>query len=118
MIVKNISTRNCSINKSVQIDVNTPDVNDGFILPNQVLDLSNSLSDFELSASEQFKNSIYSGELILVIDGVELDTSRSIEVYDSGTSEWAKNYKPDVSDSNLRAGIAGGFIYAKNCKIG
>jgi len=43
MIVKNISESNYFINKSVQIDVNTIDENDGYVLPNQTLDLSKSL---------------------------------------------------------------------------
>ena len=118
MKVKNISAQNFAINKSVQIGINTPDVNDGLVLVGQVLDLSLSLSDTALIASTQLQDGIYSGALVLVIDGDELSLSRSIEVYDSGASEWAKIYKEDVGNSNTRAGIAGGFIYAKNCKIG
>ena len=118
MKVKNISAQSFAINKSVQIDINTPDANDGLVLVGQVLDLSLSLSDTALMSSNQLQEGIYSGALVLVIDDEELSQQRSIEVYDSGSSEWAKTYKQDVSDSNLRAGIAGGFIYAKNCKIG
>ena len=69
MNVKNTTTGNISINKSVQIDVNTMDVNDGYVLPSQVLDLTKSMSSLDLMESEQLKDAIYSGGLIFVIDG-------------------------------------------------
>ena len=118
MIVKNTTTDNYPINKSVQIDVNTIDENDGYVLPGQSLDLSNSLSDTAISESEQVKEGIYSGSLVLVIDGEELTQSESIEIYKTGTGGWASIYEPQVSEANLRAGIAQGFLYVKNCKIG
>ena len=40
MIVKNTTNVAISINKAVQIDVYTPDVNDGLILAGQTIDLS------------------------------------------------------------------------------
>lgn len=118
MIVKNITASNISINKSVQIDVNTPNVNDGYVLPSQILDLSKSLNMLDLSTSQELENSILSGDLILVVDGVEIDTIDSIRIYESGSVQWAKIFNPIVSQDNLFEGIASGFIYAKNCLIG
>lgn len=118
MQVKNTTSESFAINKSVQIDVNTPDLNDGYILASQTLDLSNSLSLFELTVSEELKSGIYSGSLVFVVDGLELDQNQSIEVYDSGATSWAKIFNPAVSESNLYEGLASGFIYAKNCLIG
>ena len=118
MNVKNTTTGNISINKSVQIDVNTMDVNDGYVLPSQVLDLTKSMSSLDLMESEQLKDAIYSGGLIFVIDGYEIDQQQSIEVYESGATQWAKLFNPVISRTNLYEGLASGFIYAKNCLIG
>ena len=118
MIVKNITLENISINKSVQIDVNTMDPNDGYILPSQTIDLSNSMTSLDLMESEQLKEAIYSGSLIFVIDGYEVDQQQSIEVYESGATQWAKLFNPIISKTNLYEGLASGFIYAKNCLIG
>ncbi len=43
MEVKNKSLENYPINKSVQIDVSNPDINDGYILPDQTLELTKSI---------------------------------------------------------------------------
>ena len=118
MIVKNLSSNNYPINKSVQIDLNTIDPNDGYILAGQTLDLSKSITDIELAESLELKNGLLSGDLILVVEGEELTQSQSVEFYNSGPSEWAKTYNSEVNATNLRAGIAQGFIYAINCKIG
>ena len=118
MIVKNISAESYAINKSVQIDVNTPDPNDGLILAGQTLDLSLSINDTELLASEQLNDGLVAGILVLVVEGDELSQNRSLEIYHAGAGEWANIYDTAVSESNLRAGIAQGFIYAINCKIG
>ena len=118
MIVKNTTIENVAINKSVQIDVGTPDPEDGYVLPSQTLDLSKSLSTTDLLRSEQIKNSIYSGDLIYVVDGLEVDQSQSIQIYESGATQWAKIFNPVISKTNLYEGLASGFIYAKNCLIG
>ena len=52
MIIKNITTDSISINKSVQIDIYTADVNDGLVLPSQILDLSKSLTNNEIANCE------------------------------------------------------------------
>ena len=88
MVVKNITTESVSINKSVQIDVNTIDVNDGYVLEGQTLDLSLSLTPFDLLESEQLKTNIYDGNLVFVISGVELTTPQCIQVYESGFSRY------------------------------
>ena len=118
MEVKNKSLENYPINKSVQIDVSNPDSNDGYILPDQTLDLTKSIGLSELSFSEELRNGIYSGDLVFVIDGFELEQNQSIEIYDSGATQWAKIFNPVVSQSNLYEGLASGFLYAKNCVIG
>ena len=118
MIVKNITLENIAINKSIQIDVNTPDANDGYVLPSQTLDLSKSLTVLDLLNSEQLKTAIYAGDLIYVVDGIEVDQTQSIQIYESGATQWAKIFNPVISKTNLYEGIAGGFIYAKNCLIG
>lgn len=118
MIIKNTTNQNITINKSVQIDVNTPDSNDGYILPSQILDLTKSLSVIDLLNSQELKEGIYSGDLIFVVDGIEVDKSQSIEIYDSGATIWAKVFNPVISKSNLYEGLASGFIYTKNCLIG
>lgn len=88
MVVKNITTESVSINKSVQIDVNTMDANDGYVLASQTLDLSLSLTPFDLLESEQLKTNIYDGNLVFVIGGVQLTTSQCIQVYESGFSRY------------------------------
>jgi len=88
MVVKNITTESVSINKSVQIDVNTIDVNDGYVLAGQTLDLGLSLTPFDLLESEQLKTNIYDGNLVFVINGIELNTAQCIQVYESGFSRY------------------------------
>ena len=118
MYVKNKTLENYAINKAVQIDVNTPNLNDGYVLPNQKVDLSKSLTVIELLLSEQLKKGIYSGNLVFVVDNIEVNNQQSIEIYESGAAEWAKIFNPVISKSNLYEGLASGFIYAKNCLIG
>ena len=118
MQVKNKTLENYHINKSVQIDVNTPDAYDGYILPEQTIDLSKSLSVIDLLLSEELKDGIYSGALVFVVDNIEVSTDQSIEIYESGATQWAKIFNPVISINNLYEGIASGFIYAKNCLIG
>ena len=118
MRVKNITAQNYAINKSVQIDVNTPNANDGYILPNQTLDLSKSLRFSDLMYSEELKEGIYSGSLIFVVNNLEIDQVQSVQIYDAGVSEWAKIFDPEISQTNLYEGLANGFLYVKNCLIG
>lgn len=118
MRVQNLTDQNYAINKSVQIDVNTPDPNDGVILPNQILDLTKSMTLFSLMDNEQLREGIYSGDLVFVVTGLPVEQSRSVEIYESGPSQWATVFDPEISKSNLYEGIASGFIYAKNCLIG
>tara|TARA_R110002020_G_C15848277_1_gene735873 strand:+ start:172 stop:528 length:357 start_codon:yes stop_codon:yes gene_type:complete len=118
MKVKNKTLENYPINKSVQIGVSTPDINDGYILPSQTLELTKSISLTDLMFNESLKEGIYSGGLVFVIDGFELEQNQSIEIYDSGITTWAKIFNPIVSKSNLYEGLASGFFYVKNCVIG
>ncbi len=87
MNVKNTTTESYAINKLVQINISTPDVNDGYLLANQALELSNSLTVTEIMDSEQLKEGIYSGSLIFVVDGIEVTRDRSIEIYQSGPDQ-------------------------------
>lgn len=118
MIIKNITTGSIPINKSVQIDIYTADVNDGLVLPSQILDLSKSLTNNEIVNDQVLKAAVYAGEIIFVVDGIELDQMHSIEVYDSGPTQWAKIFNPVISKHNLYEGLASGFLYVKNCLIG
>ena len=118
MIVKNKTTESIFINKCVQIDVNTPDPNDGYILPSQSLDLSKSLSDSEIMDNLSLSHCIHAGELVFVVDGLELEQGESIEIYDAGPAYWATTFNSVVSKFNLREGLALGFLYVKNCLIG
>jgi len=118
MKVKNLTDQNYAINKSVQIDINTPNANDGYILPNQILDLSESLRLSDLMHSEELKEGIYSGSLIFVVNNLETDQVQSVQIYDAGVSEWAKIFNPKISKANLYEGLANGFLYVKNCLIG
>ena len=118
MIIKNITTDSISINKSVQIDIYTADANDGLVLPSQILDLSKSLTNNEIVNDQVLKAAVYAGEIIFVVDGIELDQMHSIEVYDSGPTQWAKIFNPVISKHNLYQGLASGFLYVKNCLIG
>jgi hypothetical protein len=118
MKVKNLTAQKFAINKTVQIDTNTPNADDGYILPGQVLDLSKSLTFFNLADSEQLRQGIYSGELVFVINGLESEQAESVQVYDAGVSEWAKIFDPKISQTNLYEGLASGFLYVKNCLIG
>jgi len=118
MKVKNVTEQNYAINKAVQIDVNTPNENDGYILPDQTLDLAKSLTLNELESSEQLREGVNSGALVFVINGLEIDQSESMQIYESGSSEWAKIFIPEINQSNLYEGLASGFLYVKNCLIG
>ena len=118
MEVKNKTLENYAINKSVQIDVNTPDANDGYILPEQTIDLSKSLTVLDLLSSEELKAGIHSGDLVFVVNNLEVNQTQSMEIYDSGATQWAKIFNDAVSKSNLYEGLSSGFIYAKNCLIG
>jgi len=118
MIVKNISETNYFINKSVQIDLNTIDENDGYVLPSQTLDLSKSLSTIDIMNSDELKQGVFDGYLVFVINDYVLNTLESIELYNSGPSEWSKIYDENSSKSNLYYALASGFMYVKNCLIG
>jgi len=118
MKVKNVTGTNYAINKTVQIDVNTPNINDGYILPDQTLDLTKSLTLAELDSAQQLRDGLKSGSLVFVINGLQVDQSESIQIYESGHSEWAKIFVPEINQSNLYEGLASGFLYVKNCLIG
>lgn len=118
MKVKNTTGSNYPINKSVQVDVNTISADDGVVLPGQTLDLAKSMSLFEMMDNHQIRDGIYSGDLVFVVAGSPLEQTRSVEVYDSGPSNWAKVFDETQSNTNLRAGISQGSIYAINCRIG
>ena len=118
MIVKNTTEDNIYINKSVQVDINTINENDGIILPSQTLDLAKSLTNNEIVNDQILKAAVYSGDIVFVVDGMELDQMHSIEVYDSGPTQWAKIFNPVISKHNLYEGLASGFLYVKNCLIG
>ena len=118
MNVKNTTTESYAINKLVQINLSTPDENDGYLLANQTLDLIDSLTVLDIMESEQLKEGIYNGSLIFVVDGIEVEGTRNVEIYESGPTQWARIFNPVISKSNLYEGLAGGFIYAKNCLIG
>ena len=117
MIVKNISAQSVKINKSVQIDLDTPNNDDGLILAGQTIDLSISLSRTELEQSSQIKEAIESGLLILVVNGVEETKEQSLEVL-KNPAIWRQAFNERDSKSALYAGIASGFLYVKNCLIG
>ena len=118
MIVKNKSTGNYPINKSIQVSLDSPSNDDGYILPGQEIDLSKSISVIDLLDSSELRDGIYSGDLVFVVDNIEVDQSQSIDIYNSGATQWAKIFNPVISKYNLYEGIASGFIYAKNCLIG
>ena len=118
MIVKNTTAEPYAINKSVQVDVGTPDENDGYVLPAQALELSTSMNANDLITSEQLRDGVFAGKLVFVVDGNELDTTQSIQIYNSGPTSWAKIFNPEISETNLFEGMASGFIYARNCQVG
>ena len=118
MIVRNTTGKTISINQSVQTDVYTPDENDGLILAGQTIDLSKSLNNRELIEHQQLREALNQGDLVLVVGGLELLQSDSLEVYNTGESAIAKTFDPVISKTNLYQGLASGFIYAKNCLIG
>ena len=118
MIVKNTTQDSIPLNGAVQIDVQTPDNDDGYVLPGQTVDLSKSMTATEIQEHEQLREAINAGTLVFVVDGVEQLQSRSVSIYNSGAGEWAKAFDDDLSNQNLRAGISSGFIYAIECRIG
>lgn len=118
MIVKNTTGSPYPISSSVQTGVDSPDANDGVVLAGQTLDLSVSMDLMNLIESQELKDGIESGDLVLIVGGQELDSNQSTEIYNSGPAVWAKNFSSEVIQSNLYEGIASGFMYVKNCLIG
>ncbi len=118
MIVKNISNAAIPINGSVQIGVNTPDPNDGLVLVGQTLNLSLSLDDFDLMQSENFKDAIESGDLVMVTGSQPLTQEESMVIYAAGVGEWAEIFNPEVSKSILYGGFVTGALYVNKCFIG
>ena len=118
MIVKNKSSQNISINKSVQIDVNTPDEDDGLVLVGQTLDLSISLRPNDLAENEDLEISFKNGDLVLVVDGEELRQDQTLAVYYGGASVWATVFNPDLQKRSLYEGIAKGFLYPETVSVG
>ncbi len=117
MIVKNISANSIKINKAVQIDLNTTSADDGLVLAGQTIDLSISISRIEIEESEQIKEALLAGSLVLVVSGIEETKEHSLEIF-GNPSIWRKTFDEEESRAFLYAGIASGFIYAKNCLIG
>jgi len=118
MIVKNISNAPIPINGSVQIGVNDPDPNDGLVLAGQTLNLSLSLDQFELMESDQLKNAIVDGDLVLVTGLQPLNQQDSVLIYSAGPGEWADIFNPEVSKSILYGGFVTGALYVNKCFIG
>jgi len=118
MVVKNITEESLPINKSVQIDIDTPDTEDGLILAGQTLDLSKSINNFELMESLELRDHIFNGGLVFVISGTELSTNESKSLYYGGPTKWGEVFNEDLQKLKVYEGIASGFIYAKNCLIG
>ena len=118
MNIKNVSSESIFINKSVQIDINTPHINDGYILEGQTIDLSKSMTYIEINSNQEFKKGINNGDLVFVLNGLETDNAQTLEIYNYGLSQWAEIFNPVISKSNLYEGLASGFIYVKNCLIG
>ena len=88
MKVKNKTVYPYPINSSVQINVNTLDVNDGYVLAGQTLDLSTSLSMKDILNSDDVQNGIYEGIIVFVVDQKELTTEESIEFWNGGPAVW------------------------------
>ncbi len=118
MIVKNTTSETYYINGSVQIDVNTPDANDGSILAGQTLDLCLSMNHFDLMQSEDLKEGIESGSIVLVTGPQPLTQQESKVIYDAGAGEWADIFNPAVSKSILYGGFVSGTLYVNKCLIG
>ena len=118
MKVKNTTQQSFAINKSVQIDVQTPDANDGYVLAGQTLDLSKSLTMTDLLESDQIRDGIYSGDLIFVVDGMDMTQDRSIEIYNSGDTEWSNTFNEDIKKRNLNIAVASGFLYIGEFRVG
>ena len=118
MIVKNISNEPIPINGSVQVGVNDPDPNDGLVLSGQTLDLSLSLNQFEEMQSEEKKNAIESGSLVLVTGSEPLTKKESMVVYSAGPGKWADIFNPEVSKAILYGGFVAGTLYVNKCFIG
>ena len=118
MIVKNTTEDNIYINKSVQVDINTVNENDGIILPSQTLDLAKSLTNNEIVNDQALKAAVYSGDIVFVIEEVELSKSESIEIYESGPSEWSKIFNPVIAKDKLYESLGSGYLYVRNFLIG
>ncbi len=118
MTVKNVTSESLPVNKSVQVNLNTPDNNDGLVLAGQTLDLSKSINNFELMESLELREHIFNGDLVFVISGTELSPLQSQAIYDSGPAKWGEVFNTELQKLKVYEGIASGFIYAKNCLIG
>lgn len=118
MIVKNISNASIPINGAVQIGVNDPDPNDGLVLVGQTLNLSLSLDQFDLMQSENLKDAIEAGDLVLVTGSQPLTQQESMVVYSAGPGEWADIFNPEVSKTILYGGFVTGALYVNKCFIG
>ncbi len=118
MTVKNITENPLSVNKCVQINLETPDSDDGKVLPGQTLDLSKSINNFELMESLELRDHIFNGDLIFVISGTELSPVQSQAIYNGGPTKWGEVFNTELQKLKVYEGIASGFIYAKNCLIG
>ena len=118
MVVKNVSLENIFINQSVQISTTITDPNDGIVLPGQTLDLSKSMSLYDLMESEGLNEAINSGGLVMVTGGVALSSTESISLYKSGSTEWAQVFDSNVSKNILYGGMVSGVLYVNKCFIG
>jgi hypothetical protein len=118
MVVKNVSLENIYINKSVQISTTTIDPNDGIVLPGQTLDLSKSMTLYDLMESEDLNKAINSGDLVMVTGGVPLNSIQSVSLYKSGSTEWAEVFDSEVSKDILYGGMVSGVLYVNKCFIG
>ena len=118
MIIKNTTSETYYINGSVQVDVNTPDSNDGSILSGQTLDLSLSMDHLDLMQSEDLKKGIESGDIVLVTGSQPLTQQESLVIYQAGAGEWADIFNPAVSKSILYGGFVTGSLYVNKCFIG
>ena len=92
--IKNTTGSDISIDNIVQIDISTPDVNDGFILSGQTLNLLNSFRIHSVLNHEEIIDGISSGDLVFVIGGVEQTMQQSIDFWDLGMTAWAFTTQP------------------------
>ena len=76
------------------------------------------LSFFAKLKSQQLKDAIESGDLVLVTGNVPLNQQESTNLYKSGPSEWAEVFDPEVSKYILYGGFVSGYLYVNKCFIG